>query len=80
MERAIASRSLDGLAHHLHRNKNALLLEPIGSETVFVIGPLTFGHNAPGCRFQCDSPESEFIEGQHASPFRRMPESSNGIG
>src|SRR5436305_765270 len=70
---------LHGLAGDFDRDQNSLTLQPFGGQAVLVIGPLALGHEAPGGRLENDGSKSEFVEGEHAAPFRRVPESSNRV-
>jgi hypothetical protein len=80
MERVIPCGRLYRLPGHLHGDQDSLPLEPFRSQPILVIGPFSFGDHAPGRRLQRHRPISEFVEGQHASPFRSVPEGGQRIG
>jgi hypothetical protein len=80
MERAIPSGRLHCLPGYLHRDQDSLPLEPFGSQPILVIGPFSFGDDTPGHWLQHHRSISEFVEGQHASPFRSVPEGGQRIG
>ncbi len=44
-----------------------------------MIGPFAFRNYPPGGWLEYDCPASEFVESEHAAPFRRVPESSNRV-
>jgi len=75
MYRVLASCRLNGLARDVNRNEDPLLLQPFRSKPVFVIRPLAFGYDSPGSWLERNRSEFEFVEGKHATPFRRMPKS-----
>ena len=79
MYRVVASCRLNGLASDINGDEDPLLLKPFRSKPVFVIRPLAFGHDSPGSWPERNRSECEFVEGKHATPFRRMPKGSDGI-
>src|SRR5262245_37424314 len=80
MEWAVAGGRLHCLPRKLNRDQHALLLEPFCRESVLVIRPFTLWHDTPRRGFQRNRPVSEFVEREHASPFRRVTECGDSIG
>jgi hypothetical protein len=79
MEGVIASGGLHGLTGGFNRNQDSLFLQPLSCTAVIMISPLAFGHNAPRRWLQGNRAESEFVERQHSSPFRRVAKGSDGV-
>src|ERR1019366_3623945 len=79
MEPMISRGGLHRLPRDLHRDQNPLPLKPFRSKTVFVIGPFALRNDAPGRWLQNDCSTSKFVEGEHASPFRRVPEGGDRV-
>jgi len=75
----IPGGGLHRLPGDIDGDQDPLSLKPLGSEAVFVIGPLSLGDNAPGCGLENDRPQAEFIECEHASPFRRVSKGRNRV-
>src|SRR5437660_336538 len=67
------------LPGNLDRHQNSLTLQPFRGQAVLVIRPFAFGNDAPRGRLEHHRPTSEFVKGEHAAPFRRVPESSNRV-
>jgi hypothetical protein len=61
MERVIPSGRLYRLPGHLDGDQDSLPLEPFRSQPILVIGPFSFGDDAPGRRLQHHRPISEFV-------------------
>src|SRR4051812_25664035 len=75
----VASYRLNGLAGYVNGDEDPLLLKPFRGKPVFVIRPLAFGHDSPGSWLERYRSVCEFVEGEHATPFRRMPKGSDGV-
>ena len=71
----ISRGGLHCLPGNFDRDQNSLTLQPFRRQAALVI---CIG-DAPGCRLEDDGPASEFVKGDHAAPFRRVPESSNRV-
>jgi hypothetical protein len=75
----VPSGSLNCLASDVDGNQDALSLQPFRSQAILVIGPFPLGNDAPRGGFENDRPKSEFVEGQHPAPFRRVPKGGNRV-
>jgi len=80
MEGPIPSGGPRRLPGDFDRAHNSLSLQPVRSQPVLKVGPFSFGYNAPGRWLHDHGAASEFIECQHSTPLRSVPECGNGVG
>src|SRR6266540_244988 len=75
----VSRGGLHCLTGDLDRDQNSLTLQPFRRQAVLVIRPFALRNYAPGDRLEHHGSASEFVEGEHPAPFRRVAESSNRV-